>query len=50
MKNILYTIVLFFVCACNDNIPKDFIISKEIPEIYPDYNCCTIPYNIAPLN
>lgn len=50
MKNILYTIVLFFICACNDNIPKDFIISEEIPEIYPDYNCCTIPYNIAPLN
>lgn len=50
MKRLLYLVMLSVLYACNNNIPKNFYITKETPKIYPDYKDCIIPYNIAPLN
>lgn len=50
MKRLFYIIILSVLYSCNNNIPKNFNISKDTPQIYPDYNNCIIPYNIAPLN
>ncbi len=44
-------IIVFFLIGCNK--PHQFSDAYEFgcfPEIFPDYNGITVPYNIAPLN
>jgi hypothetical protein len=43
----LFTCLL--LCACSQQLPKDFTQSDALPHIYPDYVDVTVPVNIAPL-
>lgn len=49
MKSILFTLVAALLIACGNKIPSEYVESKELPRIYPDYTNVTVPVNIAPL-
>ena len=48
-KNISIIALLLLLCACSQQLPKDFTQSDVLPHIYPDYVDVTVPVNIAPL-
>lgn len=48
-KQIIYSLGLLFLMACNSSIPSGKKIDQW-PSIFPDYAEVTIPPNIAPLN
>ncbi len=50
MKNILLTIMLTVLCACQLKQPQDAERVDAMPPIYPDYIGVTIPSDIAPMN
>ena len=48
-KNISIIALSLLLCACSQQLPKDFTQSDALPHIYPDYVDVTVPVNIAPL-
>ena len=48
-KNISIIALSLLLCACSQQLPKDFTQSDVLPHIYPDYVDVTVPVNIAPL-
>ena len=41
--------ILPFFAACGPRVPAEYMASRALPNIYPDYINVTVPVNIAPL-
>lgn len=37
------------VAACGPKVPGEYMASRDLPDIYPDYKGVTVPVNVAPL-
>ena len=50
LYKLLFTSAIYFLTGCAAKAPESYTEVDKTPEIYPNYNEVTIPYNIAPLN
>lgn len=49
-KTLSLALLTVLLAACTVQVPKEFTVVPDIPDIYPDYAEVTVPVNIAPLN